>query len=79
MILPISILNAEIKWSMKVVQSHFSFPSCIDLNKLFYDMFPDSKIAPKFQLGNTKCAYLVNYDMAPFAKDQLVKNINSLL
>ena len=75
MILPISIPNAEIKYSMKVVQSHFSFQSCIDLSKLFYDMFPDSKIAQKFQQGKSKCAYLVNYGMAPFVKDQLVKNI----
>ena len=41
-ILLIIILNAEIKWSMKVVQSHFSFRSCINLNKLFY-MFPEVK------------------------------------
>ena len=75
MILPISIPNAEIKYSMKVVQSHFSFQSCIDLSKLFYDMFPDSEIAQKFQQGKSKCAYLVNYGMAPFVKDQLVKNI----
>ena len=74
MVLPFSILNAEINWSMKVVQSHFSFQTYIDLNKLFY-MFPDSKVAQKFQLGKTKCAYLVNYVMVPFVKHQLVKNI----
>ena len=68
-ILPITVLNAEIKWSMKVIQSHFSFQSCIDLNKLFYDMFPDSEIAQQFQLGKTKYAYLVNYGMALFVKD----------
>ena len=72
--LPISILNPEIKWSMKVAQSHFSFRSCIDLNKLFY-MFPDSEIAQKFQLGKMKCTYLVNYGMASFVKDQLVENV----
>ena len=55
MILTISILNPMIKWSMKVVQSHFSFRSCIDLNKLFYNMFFDSEIAQKLQLGKTKC------------------------
>ena len=75
MILPISIFNAEIKWSVKVVQSHFSFRACIDLKKLFYDMFPDGEKAQKFQLGKTNCAYLVNYGLAPFVKDQLVKNI----
>ena len=39
----------------KVVQSHFSFRSCIDLNKLFYNIFFDSEIAQKLQLGKTKC------------------------
>ena len=75
MILPIIILDAEIKWSVNVVQNHLSFRSCIDLNKLFYHMFPDSKIAQKSQLEKTKCAYLVNYGMKPFVKDQLLKNI----
>ena len=36
MILPTSMLNAEIKWSMKVVESHLSSRSCIDINKLTY-------------------------------------------
>ena len=31
MIVPISILNVEIKWSIKVVQSYFSLRSCLDL------------------------------------------------
>ena len=74
MILPIIILDAEIKWSVNVVQNHLSFRSFIDLNKLFYRMFPDSKIAQKSQLEKTKCAYLVNYGMKLFVKDQLLKN-----
>ena len=56
MILQISNLNMEIKWSKEVVQRHFSFQLCIDLEKLFY-MFPDCEIAQKFQLGKTKCAF----------------------
>ena len=38
-------------------------------------MFPDSKIAQKFQLEKTKCGYLFNYGMSPFVKEPLVKNI----
>ena len=63
---------------MKVVHSHFSFQSYIDLNKFFY-MFPDSKVAQKFQLGKTKCAYFVNYGMVPIGKHQLVKNFFFLI
>ena len=35
-------LHTEISWTLKVVMSHLSFRSCIDLNKLFIIMFPDS-------------------------------------
>ena len=72
MILPIIILNVVIKLSTIVVQSHSCFRSCIDLNKQFYDIFPGSKIAQKFQLGKAKCAYLVNNGMLPFVKN--IKN-----
>ena len=36
-------------------------------------MFNDSQIAKKFALSETKCAYLVNYGMAPYYKKTLVE------
>ncbi|CAL1296427.1 unnamed protein product, partial [Larinioides sclopetarius] len=41
-------LDAELKWSLKCVESHYSYNSCKDISNLFQDMFPDSKIAEKF-------------------------------
>ena len=77
MILPI-ILNAEIKWSMKVVQSQFSLRSCIDLNKLLY-MFPDSEIAQKFQLGKTKLKLVKNIVVSPFYTVSFDESMNRVL
>ena len=40
-------------------------------------MFIDSEIAKSFQLSKTKCGYLINYGLAPYFKDVLLKSINS--
>ena len=70
-------LNAEILWALKVVLSHFSFRSCAELSELFQVMFSDSEIASEFTLGKTKCFYLINYGLAPFFKDTLLREINT--
>ena len=37
-------------------------------------MFNDSQVAKKFALSKTKCAYLINYGMAPYYKETLVES-----
>ena len=69
------MLKAEIRWTLKVVMSHLSFRFCIDLNKLFISMFPDSEVTLRFTLGKTKCAYFMNYGIAPHFKNILTKAI----
>ena len=66
-------LSAEILWTLKVVTSHYSFSSCSDVQQLFERMFPDSNVAEQFTCGETKCAYLCNFGIAPHFK-QLLKN-----
>ena len=51
--------HAEIYWAVKVLWSHLSYRSCLNLNELFRKMFPDSQVAKSFQLSKTKCAYNV--------------------
>ena len=48
----IKIQSCEIRWTLKVVNNHYSFRSCLGLNDLFKEMFPDSTIASKFQLSS---------------------------
>ena len=70
-----AVMAAEIKWALKIVTSHFSFRSCLDINELFRSMFSDSHIAKSFKLCKTKCVYLINFGNAPYFKEVLRKEI----
>ena len=48
--------DAEIRWALKVVLTHFSYRSCLCTNKRFKTMFPDSTTAKEFSMSKTKCA-----------------------
>ena len=73
--LPLSVQHAEISWVLKVIMSHFSLRSCLDINTLFQCMFPDLATAEKFQLSKTKCAYYINYGLAPYFRGVLLSDI----
>ena len=77
MIISKSTLNAEILWTLKVIQLHFLFRSCERINKLFAVMFPDSEISFNLKLSKTKCAYPMNYGIAPHFKSNSLKSINN--
>ena len=62
-------------WVLKVVTSHFSLKSCLGLNDLFRLMFIDSEIAKSFQLSKTKCGYIINFGLAPYFKEHLLKSL----
>ena len=68
-------LTAEILWSMKTVNSHYSYTSSESVDLLFKRMFPDSKIAAKFQCGETKCAYLAKFGIAPHFQTLLCEKL----
>ena len=38
----VAVSYAEIYWAMKVLWLHLSYRSCLNLNKLFGKLFPDS-------------------------------------
>ena len=68
-------MAGEIKWALKIVKSHFSFCSCLDINELFRSMFSGSHIAKSFKLSKTKCAYLINFGIVLYFKEVLRKEI----
>ena len=74
--IPIAVQKAEIRWAIKCVLSGFSFRSCLNLNSLFQTMFGDSEIAKSFKMSKTKCAYLINFGLAPNFKDILTSDIS---
>ena len=60
---------------LKVVTSDFSLRSWLGLNDLFRLMFIDSEIAKSFQLSKTKCGYIINFGLAPYFKEHLLKSL----
>ena len=47
----VAVSHAEIHWVIKVVNSRFSYHSCINLNSLLASMFPDSQIVKSLQMS----------------------------
>ena len=60
-----NIINAEITWCLKVVESRYSQRSCDQIVELFAVMFPDSEIAKQMMLGRRKGGYIINHGIAP--------------
>ena len=54
--IPALVVKAEIVWVLKVVMSHFSLRSYLELHDLFKYMFPDRQIASKFSLSKRSAA-----------------------
>ena len=52
-----------------------SFRSCLGLNELFACMFSDSQVAASFQMSKTKVRYLLCYGIAPYFKENLLRDI----
>jgi len=67
--------KSEILWAIKLVMSHHSFRSSIDLGQTFQVMFPDSQIAAKFSMSKTKAAYTITHGLAPYFKETLDQDI----
>ena len=77
MVNAVAVSHGEIRWVMKVVTSHFSYCSCINLNSLLASMFPDSQRAKSIQMLKTKCSYYIMYGLAPYYKEELIQKIEA--
>ena len=53
--------DAEVKWALKLLLSHFSYRSCLGTNNFFKTMFLDSAIAQEFFMSKTKCGYVIHF------------------
>ena len=72
-------LKAEVLWSLKVMNSHYSYKSCEDIGAVLGTMFHDSNVAQSFTCGERKCVYLCCFGLAPHFKQLLSDKINVLL
>ena len=69
------VTKADICWCMRTIMKQQLYNSCEKLKNLFFDMFPDSKIAEGFALGPTKAFYVICYGLAPFYKQKIMKQL----
>ena len=69
--------EAEIRWVIKCVLSHYSYSANSDIGDLFRSLFPDSSIAQKFTCGSTKTSYLLCFGIAPYLRETLISSIRS--
>ena len=77
MTVPTSALRSDVLWILKVISSHYSLRSSLGLKELFEVVFFDSEIAKLFKLSKTKCSYFINFELAPYFKDLLVKEVKA--
>ena len=70
------VTTAECRMILRIVKNHDSFRSCLGLGTDLKALSPDSRIAANFTLSKTKCAYAVNYSIAPLLKENLQKVIS---
>ncbi|GBL97390.1 hypothetical protein AVEN_170500-1 [Araneus ventricosus] len=73
-----SVLNTEILWMLKCVQSHLSYSSCKDTSEIFAAMFPDSSIECQFSCGESKLSYLCYFGLAPHFRMLLFKCLDDV-
>ena len=60
------VLRAEIRWSLKVVSSGYSYKSCNDIVEIFKLIDPDSDVFKKMTLKENKVSYTVSHGLFPY-------------
>ena len=70
-----STVKAESMWSLFIAKHNLAFLSSDHSNKLFKEMFPDSKIAKKFACGRTKTTAIVKEAISPYFHNKAVNNL----
>ena len=73
------VTQAEIIRSLDLIDKNISFRAADNDNYMFSKMFPDSKIAQKYQMHKSKLCYVVGYGLAPYYTAQLQKDANNKL
>lgn len=63
--------EAEIRWTLHVVENNYSFESNHHCVETFKKMHPDSKVAEAMQLKEDKIAYLIKDAIFPYLRQQL--------
>ena len=71
------VLTAELLQALKTVDCNQSFQSADGDNERFSRMFPDSEIAKSYKQAQTKLKYMVQYGIAPHAKQLILEDMKN--
>ena len=71
-----SAVKAEILQALQYVECNYLFASAKKNSEIFKAMFPDSEIAKNYRQGETKVRYNIQFGIAPFIKDLLLKGFS---
>ncbi|GBL72175.1 hypothetical protein AVEN_115162-1 [Araneus ventricosus] len=72
------VLVPAILWSLKCINSRYSYNFCEENNKIFEKMFKDNLIAKQFSCGATKTEYVCCFRLAPYFKATLIKCLHNV-
>ena len=68
------VIRAVTLRALDCVQSNYSFASANNDNEKFKQMFPNSKIAQSYRQGEMKVKYVIQFGIAPFVKEQMIRD-----
>ncbi|XP_064420517.1 agouti signaling protein 1 isoform X2 [Latimeria chalumnae] len=71
------VITAEVKNA--IMMAHHNTALCLadHLTPMIHSNFPDSDIAKLYKCGRTKTACILNYAVAPYLSQELVKQMKS--
>ena len=69
------VIPAETLQALDCVQTNYSFAGANNDNEKFKQMLPDSKIAQSYRQGEAKIKYVIQYSIAPFVKEQMIRDL----
>lgn len=68
--------KAEIVWLLKCIAADFSMSSCDGIRETFSEMFPGA-VPDDFSLGRCKARYMITDALAPYFREQQLKEIRN--
>ena len=70
------VVKAETLQALKFVSSNYSFASAADDGDRFRLIFPESKIAAKYQQSKTKINYVIKHGISSYVKNLYLEDFN---
>ena len=67
--------KAEVIWTLRLIEGHFSYRSCDKDVGAFKLMFPNEPIVRKMQLAKSKIDYVILFGLAPYFRKLCIDKV----